>query len=75
MGLMDKVKQAMKGRSEAVERGIDAAASAADKRTKGKYREKLQQGATRLKAQSRKLDDERRDGEQDGRDDEVPPSR
>ena len=59
MGLMDKLKQAAKGRSEMVEKGIDTAVGQVDKRTNGKYRDKLSKGAQSLKTQARRLDEER----------------
>ena len=59
MGLMDKAKQAMKGRSEMVEKGIDRAVAEANKRTKGKYGETLTTRAQDLKQRARQLDDQR----------------
>jgi len=58
MGLMDKLKQVAKGRSAMVEKGIDSAVSQVDKRTKGKYRDKLSKGAEDLKEKARRLDEE-----------------
>lgn len=62
MGLMDKAKNALRGRSAMVEKGIDRAASEADKRTKGKYGDKLHSSAEQLKERARKLDEERARG-------------
>ena len=59
MGLMDKLKQAARGKSAMVEKGIDSAVSQVDKRTKGKYRDKLTKGAEDIKAKARRLDEER----------------
>lgn len=56
MGIMDKVKQAVKGRSGMVEKGIDRAVGQVDKRTKGKYNNQLTKRATDLKARARRLD-------------------
>ena len=56
---MDKLKQAARGKSAMVEKGIDSAVSQVDKRTKGKYRDKLTKGADDLKAKARRLDEER----------------
>lgn len=56
MGIMDKVKQAVQGRSGMVEKGIDRAVGQVDKRTKGKYNDKLTKQATGLKARARRLD-------------------
>lgn len=59
MGLMDKVKQAAKGKSEMLEKGIDSAVQQVDRRTKGKYSDKLTKGAEDLKEKARRLDEER----------------
>ncbi len=76
MGLLDKAKQAMKGKSSTIEKGIDAAVKAADTRTNGKYRDKLSQGAERAKAKARTMDDERPDdGESPGDDSDRRPPR
>lgn len=61
MGLMDKAKQAVKGRSAQIERGVDQAAKMVDKRTGGKYRDKVAKGAEQVKSKARTLDDDRRD--------------
>lgn len=61
MGLMDKAKQAVKGRSAQIERGVDQAAKMVDKRTGGKYRDKVTKGAEQVKSKARTLDDDRRD--------------
>ncbi len=61
MALMDKLKQAVKGRSAMVEKGIDRAVTEANKRTNGKYEAKLTKGARDLKARARRLDDDRND--------------
>lgn len=61
MGLMDKAKRAVQGRSEKIERGVDQAAKAVDKRTGGKYRDKLTKGAEQVKSRARSMDEQRRD--------------
>lgn len=66
MGLMDKVKQAVQGRSEMVEKGIDRAVGEVNKRTRGKYRDTLTQRAGALKDRARQLDDQRREPPPDG---------
>lgn len=62
MGLLDKAKSALKGRSGMVEKGIDRAVTEADKRTKGKYGDKLRSSAEQIKERARELDDERAPG-------------
>lgn len=64
MGLMDKAKQAVKGRSAQLERGVDQAAKMVDKRTGGKYRDKVAKGADQLKSKARTLDEDRREPSQ-----------
>jgi hypothetical protein len=71
MGLMDKAKQAMKGRSEMVEKGIDKAVVQVNRRTNNKYGDKLTKGAQDLKQRARKLDDGRA-GPGDNPDDRGP---
>jgi hypothetical protein len=61
MALMDKVKQALKGRSSSLEQGIDKAVQQVNARTKGKYGDTLSKGADALKKGTRQLDEERRD--------------
>jgi hypothetical protein len=74
MGLMDKARQAMKGRSQMVEKGIDRAVSEANKRTKGKYGETLTARAQDLKQRARSLDDARNEpGDRTTRIDPTPP--
>jgi hypothetical protein len=62
MALLDKVKQAVRGKSAKLEQGIDKAVGEVDKRTKGKYGDKLTKGAEALKSRARDLDEERRGG-------------
>jgi hypothetical protein len=62
MALLDKVKQAVRGKSAKLEQGIDKAVGEVDKRTKGKYGDTLTKGAEALKGRARELDDDRRDG-------------
>jgi hypothetical protein len=62
MGLMDKAKAMIKGRSAVVEKGIDSAVTEANKRTGSKYDDKLASGAETLKDQARKLDEDRAPG-------------
>jgi hypothetical protein len=71
MGWLDKVKQAARGRSGMVEKGIDSAVDQVSKVTKGKYDDKLSKGADGLKQQARKLDDARAD---EGAGPETPPA-
>ena len=59
MGWMDKLKQAARGKSEMVEKGVDTAVNQVSKRTKGKYDDKLTKGAEQVKAKARSLDEER----------------
>lgn len=54
MALMDTVRQLMRGRSGAIERGVDSAISRL-----GRYSTTLSQRSEALKAQARALDDER----------------
>lgn len=61
MGLMDKAKDAIKGRSQMVEKGIDVAADQVNKRSKGKYAQKVNAQASKLKAQARQLDETNND--------------
>ena len=56
MGLMDKAKGAIKGRSSMIEKGIDVAADQVNKRSKGKYASKVNEQASKLKAQARQMD-------------------
>jgi hypothetical protein len=65
MGLMDRVKRAVEGRSGTIEKGIDRAVSQVNRRTRGRYAGTLEKGARTLKDQARKLDD-RRAGPGDG---------
>ena len=69
MGFLDKLKKTAKQaqdkaedfaaeHSEQIEKGIDAAAKFADKRTKGKHGDKIQSGAEKAKQLVDKLDDE-----------------
>lgn len=63
MGLMDKAKKAVRGRSDRIEKGIDAAAKQVDKRTGGKYADKVAQSASKAKARARELDEKRAGGQ------------
>ncbi len=72
MGFMDKVKQAAKGRSAMVEKGIDLAVTQVNKRTGGKYQATLTKRANDMKDRARKLDDERPDRRPDGPEGETP---
>lgn len=60
MGLMDKAKQAVQGRSRKIEEGVDKATREIDRRTGGKYRDKLAKGADTVKSRAREMDDDRR---------------
>ena len=61
MPFMDKIKQAVKGRSHMLEKGIDTAVAQVNKRTGGKYDTTLTKRAQDLKSRAQRLDDERRD--------------
>lgn len=56
MGMMDNVKNAIKGKSDKVAEAVDTAVDKVDERTGGKYRDKLTSGAGKLKVTVRKLD-------------------
>lgn len=56
MGMMDSVKDAIKGKSGKVAEVVDTAVEKVDERTGGKYRDKLTSGAGKLKVTVRKLD-------------------
>lgn len=74
MGFIDKVKQAAKGRSAMVEKGIDLAVTQVNKRTGGKYSGTLTKRANDIKERARKLDDDRPDHSSGGTDGETPRS-
>lgn len=61
MGLLDTMKQVMKGRSEMVERGIDTAVERL-----GRFSSTLEQRAQTVKEKARSLDPERDGGEAAG---------
>ncbi|MFN3216244.1 MAG: Rv0909 family putative TA system antitoxin [Acidimicrobiales bacterium] len=56
MGIMDNVKNAVRGRSGKVADAVDTAVDKVDQRTKGKYRDKLDSGAGKVKETVTKLD-------------------
>jgi hypothetical protein len=68
MGIMDNAKNALRGRSAKVADAVDTAVEKVDQRTKGKYRDKLDSGAGKLKETVTKLDpDAERAGTTEGR--------
>jgi hypothetical protein len=58
MGIMDNVKNAVRGRSGKVADAVDTAVDKVDQRTKGKYRDKLDTGAGKVKETVTKFDPE-----------------
>ena len=58
MGLMDTLKNALKGRSKQVESGIDKVADVVDDKTGGKHTDKIDDAAEKAKDFVEKLDDE-----------------
>lgn len=58
MGIMENVKNAVRGRSGKVADAVDTAVDKVDQRTKGKYRDKLDSGAGKVKETVTKLDPE-----------------
>jgi hypothetical protein len=58
--MMDKVKQAVSGHSEMIEKGIDQAVAQVNKRTGGKYGDTLTKRAQDVKERARQLDAQRR---------------
>ncbi len=63
MPFMDKLKQAVKGRSAMVEQGIDKAVAQVNKRTGGKYSGTLTKRAADLKSRARRLDEQRHESD------------
>ena len=57
MGLMDTLKNALKGRSKQVESGIDKVADVVDDKTGGKHTDKIDDAAEKAKDFVEKLDD------------------
>ncbi|QNE73336.1 antitoxin [Streptomyces finlayi] len=51
MSAMDKIKKMLKGHEDQASTGVDKAGDAADDRTQGKYRGKVDTGQDRLKQQ------------------------
>ncbi len=72
MPLMARLKQAMKGRSTMVEKGIDRAVAQVNKRTGGKYGDTLAKRADYLKQRARQLDDRAGSGSGPGPDQPAP---
>jgi hypothetical protein len=54
MGMMDKVKGLLGQHGEKVTKGIDKAADMADKKTKGKYSDRIKTGSQKAKEQAEK---------------------
>ncbi len=69
MGFLDKIRgkaqKAVDEHGDKIARGIDSAAAAADKKTKGKYSRHLDTGSGKAKEALDKLDG-KRDGDTDG---------
>lgn len=57
MSIMDKLRKQLGQHGDKVDKGVDKAADAADKRTQGKYREHLRSGAEQAKKASRRYAD------------------
>ena len=57
MGLLDKIKDALKGKGKQVNSGIDKAADVVDDKTEGKYTEKIDDAADKAKDIVEKLDE------------------
>ena len=58
MGLMDTLRNALKGKSKQVESGIDKVADVVDDKTGGKHTDKIDDAAEKAKDFVEKLDDE-----------------
>ena len=69
MALIDRVKQAMSGRSEMIERAVDAAVDRA-----GRYSETLRKHGDGLKSHARRLDGKRSEGTATASDHDAPTS-
>lgn len=57
MGLLDKVKGALKGKGNKAKAGIDKVADIVDDKTDGKHSEKIEDAADKAKEAVDKLDD------------------
>lgn len=58
MGIMDKLKDLVKGKGEQIDSTIDKAADLADDKTGGKHTDKIEQAADKAKDVVDKLDDQ-----------------
>jgi hypothetical protein len=58
MGLMDTLRNALKGKSKQVESGIDKVADVVDDKTGGKHTDKIDDAAEKAKDFVEKLDDD-----------------
>jgi hypothetical protein len=58
MGLMDTLKNALKGKSKQVESGIDKVADVVDDKTGGQHTEKIDDAAEKAKDVVENLDDQ-----------------
>jgi hypothetical protein len=58
MGLMDTLKNALKGKTKQVESGIDKVADVVDDKTGGQHTDKIDDAAEKAKDFVEKLDDE-----------------
>jgi len=62
MGFMDKVKDMLGQHSEKVGQGVDKGAEAVDRKTGGKYTDKIQTGTDKAKERIEGMSDEKREG-------------
>lgn len=74
MGIMDKAKGALKGKSDKVAKAVDGAGEQVNKRTKGKYADKISKGSERLKRKAQELDTEHQGTGTGGAPTSPPPS-
>ena len=58
MGILDKLKDLVKGKGDEVDSAIDKAADLADDKTGGKHTDKIEQAADKAKDVVDKLDDQ-----------------
>ena len=57
MGLLDKLKKALRGKEKQIDAGIDKVADVADDKTGGKHTEKIDDAADKAKEVVEKLDE------------------
>jgi ABC-type transporter Mla subunit MlaD len=58
MGILDKLKDLVKGKGDQIDSAIDKAADLADDKTGGKHTDKIEQAADKAKDVVDKLDDQ-----------------